>query len=190
MTLSWPEFRNMEVKSNEILPPRRLEDYEEWLGFKREDLSGKKVLDLGSHKEKTLETDLKNSGIQTEVISLSRDFAVQKPTEQTKTGITPIAALAEELPFKNNSFDYILDLAGPSIYSTTFEDIIKRLYEEVRVLKPGGKSIFVINNEELKNKYEIFKNLLELETDLEKVECKIEDLKIPGYYRFTIQKDN
>lgn len=122
--------------------------YETELGFNRKELEGKTVLDLGSGAVENFSRELKKSGIKSNVISLNPDYlfkevremAINKPDWQKKS----VAAVAQELPFQDNSFDFVLALNSISLYANPRQNKeATRLWlnEIKRVLKSGGKAI-------------------------------------------------
>lgn len=130
---------------------RDLETYERWLDFKRESLEGKTVLDLGAGPGGRFAKDLKDSGINARVISLSPDFSDEKQRDLLEPKLVDkikkllkgekaerplaVAGNAEQLPFKDESFDEILVLFSTSIYSPEYD---KWLPEICRTLKADG----------------------------------------------------
>ena len=76
MENKFPAKKPQEIKSfewekgsNQIFEARGLDNHERLLGFQAKDLVGKKVLDLGSHKDETFERDLMYRKIESQVIS-------------------------------------------------------------------------------------------------------------------------
>src|SRR6185295_4400171 len=133
----YQDFENIHIRPNEAVPPRTLKDYSFAFGFEAGELAGKRVLDLGAHKEETFSKELADQKIEGEVVSFSPDFAksegrLSNPENKKRNSV---AGLAEKLPFADNSFDFIFDLGGPSLYSTELDDIKARLAEEIRILK-------------------------------------------------------
>jgi len=131
---------------------RSLEKYEEILGFKKEDLEGKVVLDLGSGPGARFAKDLERSGVRAEVVSLSPDYVDERHRKLLKITLSErlkklvgleevnqkanIAATAENLPFKDESFDKILALFSVSSWSASRYK--QWLPEIMRILKSGG----------------------------------------------------
>lgn len=129
---------------------RDLEDYEGYLGFKRENLNGKTILDLGSGETELFLRELKNSGIDANVISLNPDYSIERfrktmekiPNWQKKS----VAAIGQELPFKDEIFDQIFALYSITIFSNPNpqfgnpEAARHWMSEIIRVLKPGGEA--------------------------------------------------
>ena len=126
---------------------RGLEDYESYLGLKREDLDGKDVLDLGSGETEKFSRELKEAGINANVIPLNPDASMERfrkkleatPGYQGKT----VAALAQKMPFKDESFDEILGLYSVTVHAAPAENmqVAKQWMSEIiRLLKPGGEA--------------------------------------------------
>ncbi len=125
-----------------------LATYEKELGFDRKELQGLTVLDLGSGATEKFSRELKQAGVEADVISLNpdlqkksvRDMVQEKADWQEKS----IAATAQELPFMDQSFDRIFGLNSVTLYANPrqgFERTERWLSEVVRVLKPGGEAI-------------------------------------------------
>jgi ubiquinone/menaquinone biosynthesis C-methylase UbiE len=127
---------------------RSLEDYERMLGFEREELRGKTILDLGAGPEGRLGQDIHmdwESKLDLKIISLSPDFAhkkyefVESPipgSEKQQSLENPTAGLAEQLPFTDKSFDETLALYSVSQYA---EENFKMWIPEIcRTLKDNG----------------------------------------------------
>src|SRR3989344_6208767 len=119
---------------------RGLSRYEEFFGFKKEELQGKKVLDLGAGPEAKFEKELKEAGINAEVVSLSPDFSIEEYRSKA-ISLTPkahyIAGLGQNLPFREKSFDRIFMFhVGEHISA---DDLNEMIPEMIRVLKKGGR---------------------------------------------------
>ncbi|TSC60552.1 MAG: hypothetical protein LiPW15_430 [Parcubacteria group bacterium LiPW_15] len=128
------------TKETRPIEGRGLDEYEKTLGFRREELSGKTVMDLGSGPTERLSRELKELGIDANVISVNPDYKNEKyrkviitnPEWQRKS----VAAIGQELSFQDNSIDEVLGLYSVSWYvDAGFEHILQEIY---RVLKPGG----------------------------------------------------
>ncbi len=140
-----PEERGRGLKQTE-----GSEGYEETLGFKAEDLEGKKVLDLGSGPKERLSKDLQNRGITVDLVAINPDLGIWS-TARRDLIIEPywekksIAAVGQALPFKTGTFDEVLALYSVSWYTSPEDDENEeaaKLWakEIVRVLKKGGKA--------------------------------------------------
>lgn len=130
---------------------RGLEDYERILGFDRTELEGKSVLDLGAGPEQRFSRELAAAGINSTVIPLSPDYSLKETRKIiNKTVIwegwdkKSLAAIGQELPFKNETFDIVVGLASVTLYDRP-EHNIKAIpgwvLEVARVLKVGGKAL-------------------------------------------------
>ncbi len=127
---------------------RDIEDYEGYLGFKKESLEGKIVLDLGSGEQELLSQDLKNSGINAKVFHINPDYSLEKKfrekvLENPEWQKRSIGAVGQELPFKNETFDEIFALYSVTVFADPVYDnpeaAKKWMREITRVLKPGGE---------------------------------------------------
>ncbi len=126
---------------------RDLEDYKEFLGFSEQELENKSVLDLGSGSREKLTTDLKKAGIVANVISINPDYTLQKYrtiiNNQKDWQHKSVAGLAQNLPFADGSFDFILGVESITMYADPLHEpkIAKAWAKEIiRVLKPGGQA--------------------------------------------------
>ncbi len=140
-----PEFRSLST----LEAPRggrSLKDYEQDLGFKKEDLNTKEVLDLGSGESERLARELKSNGITANVVSLNPDYVVESYERYRKAYENfpgrekgkSVAAIGQNLPFKDESFDAIFALWSISEYLQKEDELEKAFREVYRVLKPGG----------------------------------------------------
>lgn len=124
---------------------RYFEDYKDLFGFNCKELNGKSILDLGAG-DSTFAEDL--VGIAKEVVRLDPKYSDNSP-EYRKGAI---AGIAQNLPFRDNSFDEVL--ASVSLYwiKTGLDDA---LLEMIRVTKPEGQiRIFPAEPVELKRSIE------------------------------------
>jgi len=129
---------------------RDLAMYEEQLGFTREQLLGKRVLDLGAGPEAKLARQLAAECITSLVTSFSPDYSTKNHRAQVKAtgGERPKEAYAEwlvsgkgqELPFRDDSFDVVLGLHVAEHVSVA--DSVRILGEINRVTTPGGWARF------------------------------------------------
>lgn len=120
---------------------RDLATYEKQLMFDRKDLEGKKILDLGAGPEIKLTKELKKSGINAEVISLSPDFSEKKYAGKVKTLFPDsklVAGVGQTLPFSNESFDRIFAFHVDE--HITREMFFGFISEMARTLKDGGEA--------------------------------------------------
>lgn len=127
------------------LTDRPLDDYLSFLHLNLEDLKNKKILDLGSGKYQKFARQLKEKFNDTEIVCLdislvfkTRRIDKQLHYQQQKQPLPLLAGEFVDLPFKNDSFDYVLSLYSLS-YLKTFEAYVSALAEILRVVKPGGR---------------------------------------------------
>lgn len=160
---------------------RGLELYEDFLGFKRGELEGLKVLDLGTGETERFSRELKNSGIDATVINLNPDYSMEK-TRKTlgraldRTKIS-VAATAQELPFKDESFDRALGLYSVTVFADPGPiggnpEATKLWISEVnRVLKPGGEARFapIAESDRLYKPYEDFLRQIGLKAEFQRI---------------------
>lgn len=154
-----PAEETWRIGSIEMAKPRTLELYEMASGIKREELVNKKVLDLGAGKNEQFANDLLDSQINCDVVSLSPDFAFKQYRPEKPRN--PVAGIAQYLPFKNDTFDFIFDVGGPGIYANNKEQLKKWVPEAIRVTKKGGKIIIIISKIELVKFMRLNKTLIE-----------------------------
>jgi|SRR3990167_2040311 len=109
-----------------------------------DDLSGT-VLDIGSGKFELFSKGAAARGIK--VISLNPRLVdemqrewVKRPVEGIEWQERSVAALAQNLPFQDESFDTIVSHYSIPMWILEEEGVITALREIVRVLKPGGKA--------------------------------------------------
>lgn len=133
---------------------RTLSRYEEVLDFKKEDLENKAVLDLGAGPGGKFAKELENAGIHAHVVSLSPDYIQREHrqpfqatlpeklrsflTQDQKQEKSAVAAVAERLPFQDESFDKTLALFSVSVWSERNYKLW--LPEIIRTLKSGGEA--------------------------------------------------
>jgi ubiquinone/menaquinone biosynthesis C-methylase UbiE len=179
---------------------RDLADYKEFLGFDERHLAGKTVLDLGSGSQEKLTKDLKEAGVEANVVSLNPDYSLKKYrriiNNQENWQKKSVAAVAQSLPFKDASFDVILGLESITMYEDALEkpESAKSWAMEVaRVLKPGGEArLGEILGMKGESKQKAWQELIKLLENLG-LEAKIEQFKIretnpQPRYRLVIKK--
>lgn len=114
---------------------RGLAKYEDLLQFKRRDLRGKRVLDLGAGPEGKFARELAESGINATVVSLSPDLIY--PEYRLKVAKPALAALGQTLPFADETFDRIFSLnVIPHLLSK--DSYLVFIREVARILKKNG----------------------------------------------------
>lgn len=123
---------------------RPYEAYELFLGFKVEDLHDKDILDLGSGGKEEFGEGIKEKGIKARVISVNPKLGsgnlegAKARSESTRENV--VAAIAQELPFKNKSFDLIMSLDAVPLYLSSKDETeyLKSFTEMDRILRDGG----------------------------------------------------
>lgn len=153
--------------------------YEDALGLKMEDLKGKEILDIGGAPNGIFAQEAVDLGIK--VITLNPNYSPgrpghmnffefllweKEPVEQSRA----VAGIAQQMPFKDEQFDYEIAIGSIPSYLPQFESEYKHAFGEVlRTLKPGGKMIIFPIRQHLKED-PVFKDIIK---SLEK-ECVIE----------------
>lgn len=130
---------------------RETKEYLQNLGLKREDLSGKRILDVGAGG-RGFAYDVASQGIQAEVFSLEPRFAIP-PEKRVDTlfgsyadlSDTPqvhgktVAGVAEKIPFLDNSFDLVVSNYAFPTWAPSAKSLWQFYKEAARVTKPGGE---------------------------------------------------
>jgi ubiquinone/menaquinone biosynthesis C-methylase UbiE len=137
----------------------------EKLDLSEAELRGKKILDIGSSRHAKFAREAESKDI--EVISLNPELAIEKvglkraikETAEQK-GLPGVAALAQELPFPDNTFDLEVSLYGVPGYLPKFVSEYQLAFQEIiRTLKPGGEAKLFPISDKLAGTEE-FKSLL------------------------------
>ncbi len=118
---------------------RDLPKYLAWLNLTPEDLKDKRILDVGSGVGH-FAAEAKDFGAE-DVVSLDPGFKLERNREKAKKigAGTAIAARADALPFRDESFDLILNNFSVPMWSESPEEMEKSFREELRTLQPGGE---------------------------------------------------
>lgn len=119
---------------------RGLDNYEAVFGFKREELEGMRVADLGSGTQLRFDRGLRDAGVRAEVVNISPDFQfpeIAAKTKEANPAAELIAARGEQLPFPEGTFDRVFALHVLEHIRTSFPDFV---LEAARTLKEGGKA--------------------------------------------------
>lgn len=168
---------------------RSLGEYELKMMFDRKNLEGKKVLDLGAGPNANLAKDLKESGINATVFSLSHLYAdpvVVKALNGSQEVAKPVAGLISaehgrdsSLPFGDESFD--VELAFHVDEHLDRKTSLKFITEMGRTLKVGGYAkygpVFNIPNEW--NMFEVINTSEDVKKILRKYNVEISIENVP-----------
>lgn len=129
---------------------REVGDYLKNLGLKKEDLSGKRILDVGAGSRGFAHSTV-SQGIPAEIYSLEPRFAIlpeQKDSlfasyaEYTDIPLVKgktVAGVAEKIPFADNSFDLVISHFAFPVWSPSSKSLRQFYKEAARVTKPGGE---------------------------------------------------
>ena len=147
--------KNRDEKASQV-SDRSLEDYCNMFGFEPEDLAGKKILDVGSGRREKFSKQAAEYGA--EVFSISPTLAEKQSRREAqsiylifrnpKWQRRSVAAQAQEIPFKDKSFDMVTALYSVPYYlerNAEDDDLESRdeyhqaLKEMTRVLADGGR---------------------------------------------------
>ncbi len=116
-----------------------IENYLTAVGLDWEDLENKKVLEIGAGLA-SFAQEAKKKNI--DVTSLEKNPGLWEDEGQPSQETPYIQSDASELPFKEESFDYIFSKAAPPIISSNKKEVKHILKEAERVLKEGGEFHF------------------------------------------------
>lgn len=143
---------------------RPLGDYERIFSFRAEDLKpNSKVLDVGSGLRQTFAKELQQKRPDIQVVSFDPTLFLKKYDLDTEEGtrkaseeekkqklrrkekfgevIASIFPETPHLPFKDESFDYVIDNHGPFMYfEDHFSELKDYINELLRILKPQGQA--------------------------------------------------
>ncbi len=131
---------------------RNFNEYKEDLGFSPEQLKNKLVLDIGSGQREKFAREARRKGIR--VVSLNPELKEEDIRRYHKSGLLldrlrgikreSVAGIAQQLPFKENTFNVVLSNYGVPFYLYHLPDRKSALEpafrEIIRVLKPGGRA--------------------------------------------------
>lgn len=133
-------YRKNTIEEYSIAGGRGLSAYEKFFNFNRKELEGMDILDLGAGAEVKFAKEIEQSGIKTNIVSLSPDFAELRHRKKALNSYPEaklITAIGQELPFKQESFDRIFMYHVCEHLS--LENLVKVIAEIARVLKNGGR---------------------------------------------------
>ena len=120
-----------------------LKDYQGELGIDVKEMEGKLVLDIGSGKNEKFSKEAAPIGIK--VVSMSPHLKL-KDAALTEEFLKDwqkrsLAGRAQEMPFKDSTFDYEVALFSVPYYLPYDQEEYKVFFKEViRTLKPGGSA--------------------------------------------------
>jgi len=125
------------------LSDRPFEAYEKIFGLTKDGLEGKTILDLGSGAAELFKRGADERGIKANIVSVNPKLGPGddrgERVRRVSSKKNALAAIAEELPFKNESFDLVLSLAAVPLWLPVHEDDYAKAFREAaRVLKSGG----------------------------------------------------
>lgn len=135
---------------------RGLDKYLLDLNLTKEELVGKRILDLGSGTRRFAK-EVEDNGIVAEVFSVDpifedpsqkiekgADELASQLAETNRLSVTKktVAALGENLPFKNDSFDLILAEYSLPVHATSEKQIDEFFHDSIRSLRVGGELRF------------------------------------------------
>ena len=133
--------RRQSAEDSEV-PGRTIDEYEQVLEIPiTKEFVGKTVLDLGSGETGQLAKAAAKREI--DVYSLSGAWGSEKYRKILKEGFSKnaVAGLAQELPFKSDTFDSVLSSWAIPMYLEKNKREYEASFREIaRVLKPGGKA--------------------------------------------------
>jgi len=118
------------------------EYYESNLEINPECWEGRKILDLGAGTGGAFAEDLKRRGINAEVVSFSLHYTDKEVAGEQKKDVPKIAGNALNLPFKDNTFDFVVSVLAIPYYLNSYEEFETVLKEVKRVLKENGEARF------------------------------------------------
>ena len=155
------DFNSKERNAYEgtTITDRSLASYKEFLGLPIEDLRGKLVLDIGSGYSGRFAREAAKEGINVIAFNpeLKSGLAIQGLNKKVLPGIldkvkvekiNAVAGIAQEMPFKDNSFDAEVALFSVPHCMPKYKSEYKLMFDEIlRTLKPGGQAFIFPMNE-------------------------------------------
>lgn len=135
-----------QIKQRESLEPtdeEKFQRYVEDLQFTPKDFE-KRILDVGAGSAQFAKW-AKEHGVSSEIYSL--ELIYERSSEYLKEKSKSVWGSAEDMPFKNNTFDLVISLdAIPQVFSgeeykkeELKENVKSSFSEMLRVIKPGGE---------------------------------------------------
>jgi SAM-dependent methyltransferase len=143
---------------------RGVKVYEDELRFQVNELEGQRVLNLGAGETLKFEREVREAAVRCDIVSVSPDYASEKhrkklfvqkgrvsslvdklkgrAPEMILPGAQLVAAIGQDLPFPESSFDRILcsHVLEHIENKKAYQALIR---ESLRVLRPGGTAHFV-----------------------------------------------
>lgn len=140
----YPERESKKSLENTQITDRGLNEYCSIFGINPQDLSGKHILDVGSGTRERFSKEASQHGAT--VVSMSPELRKWFKRRITKGLLltdkrwqkSSVAGRAEEMPFRNNLFDYIFASWSIPYYSPDEEDAQNSIDAMMKALKPGG----------------------------------------------------
>lgn len=166
-----------------------VETYQNAFGVTLEDMKGKKILDIGGRVSGKFTSETKEAGIDLVTFNPNIYSLRKQPEENVVEGI------AQELPFKENTFDYVLSYATVPAYLPPVSDDYKTTFEGMyRISKEKGGQVilFPVYSQILES--DVYK---EIKREIESKAGKVEEIfwgigKVGGHevqaYRVIITK--
>lgn len=176
-----PKIDRLRVAEGTNLTDHDLFFYQWYLKFSAEDYQGGKILDVGSGFDETFAREAKKKGV--EVISLNP--ALASKTDKERRGrsvkkkdsaeVKSVAGLAQELPFKDNSFEAVTSLFSvPRFLEDKTSEYEAAFSEMIRVVKPGGKVyVYPIDREKVEG--QSVPSLIKKIAGVEKIDSYLEE---------------
>jgi len=136
--------KRRKVEEGAYISDWELGDYQTELGINVAEMKGKLVLDIGSGKSEKFSKEAAKKGIK--VVSMSPHL--KNPAALTEEFLkdwqkSSVAGRAQEMPFKDGTFDYEVALYSVPYYLPFNQEEYKKFFKEViRTLKPGGRAYF------------------------------------------------
>ncbi|MFH1632040.1 MAG: class I SAM-dependent methyltransferase [bacterium] len=194
--------RRMEAVESAILSERDFRQYQDNLDITAEELNKwDKIVDLGAGTRQEFAREVSAGGFDAEVISVDprlllseeEDLAgmLEEEAEARILGRNEpfgevVGALAQDLPFEDESIDAVLAHFSVPMYLESKSEINEALDEILRVLMPGGEArIYPVSS--TKNQQEVLEWLADHEDEIEvDSEIKEENLKV-GEVKYLIK---
>ena len=134
--------RKRHIAENSMIRDRTIEEYEEALEIPiTKEFVGKTVLDLGAGRTGQMAKAAAERGIDVHLLSAAWNSKYYRRILKEGYSKNAVAGLAQELPFKSDTFDSVVSSwAIPMYLENTKKEYEDSFREIARVLKPGGKA--------------------------------------------------